>query len=127
MRQKSLGEQKRRIWFLDQYRNPHETTFTVGEVLKWFEQNNIDYINSIPKISLGERFNANDGLFEPHDRGSPLHHLLCQLGWIFTEGKEGGFFIMIGRKQCVISGQPQIYPNDEEEVLCHERQIKSAN
>ena len=100
MRQKSLGEHKRRVWFLDQYRNPHETTFTVGEVLNWFEQNNIDYVNSIPKISLDQRFNVKERLFETLDRGTPLHHLLCQVGWIFTEGKEGGFFITIGRKRC---------------------------
>ena len=98
LRNKSLGEEKKHIWFMDQYKNPHEEKFSVDEVLKWFRQNNIEHINSIPKIRLGDRFTAGDRLFEPHDPGGPLDHLFCQLGWMFTQGKEGGFFITIGRK-----------------------------
>jgi ubiquinone/menaquinone biosynthesis C-methylase UbiE len=98
MRQKSLGEEKRRIWLMDQYRNPHDTTFTVGEVLKWFRQNNIEYVNSIPKIRLDDQLSPNDRLFGPQNPGSQLDHLLCQLGWIFSQGREGGFFITVGRK-----------------------------
>jgi len=98
MRQKSLGEEKKRIWFADQYKHPHEDKFTVGDVLSWFEKNKIEYINSIPKIKIGDQFNRTDQLFEPHQPGGLLDHLLCQLGWIFTQGKEGGFYITIGRK-----------------------------
>jgi len=101
MRQRSLGEEKRHIWFMDQYKNPHEKKFTVGEVLNWFQKNDIEYVNSVPKINLAEHFTGNDRLFEWHDPGSPLDHLLRQLGWILTEGKEGGFFIIIGRKKMV--------------------------
>ena len=98
MRQKSLGEEKKTIWFRDQYENPHEEKFAVGEVLKWFQQNNIEYMNSISKIRLGAQSTLGDQLFEPHDPGGALDHFLCQLGWIFTKGREGGFFITIGRK-----------------------------
>jgi ubiquinone/menaquinone biosynthesis C-methylase UbiE len=98
MRQKSLGEGKKRVWFMDQYRNPHDEKFTVGEVLKWFKENNIYYVNSVPKISLRDQFSGNELLFESHDPGSSLDHLLCQLGWIFTKGREGGFFLTIGKK-----------------------------
>jgi ubiquinone/menaquinone biosynthesis C-methylase UbiE len=98
MRQKSLGEGKKRVWFMDQYRNPHDEKFTVGEVLKWFKDNNISYVNSVPKISLKDQFSGNEQLFKSHDPGSFLDHLLCQLGWIFTKGREGGFFLTIGKK-----------------------------
>jgi SAM-dependent methyltransferase len=98
LRQQSLGEEKKYIWFMDQYKHPHEDKFSVGDVLKWFQQNNIVYINSIPKIKVSDQFTQSDRLFEPHDPGNPLEHLLCQFGWIFTEGREGGFFITIGRK-----------------------------
>jgi ubiquinone/menaquinone biosynthesis C-methylase UbiE len=98
MRQNSLGEEKKRIWFMDQYKNPHEEKFSVGQVLRWFQQNRIVYINSIPKISVGGMFTSTTRLFERHNPGTPLDHFLCQLGWIFTQGKEGGFFITIGRK-----------------------------
>ncbi len=98
MRQQETGEEKKRIWFMDQYAHPHEDTFTVDEVLDWFRNHKIEYINSIPKIRLSDQFQPKDRLFEPHDPGSRLDHLLCQLGWIFTKGKEGGFYITIGRK-----------------------------
>lgn len=98
MRQKSLGSDKKRIWFLDQYKNPHEVKISVGQVLAWFRKNNIAYINSVPKIRLGDRFTANDQLFEPHDPGMALENLFCQLGWALTQGREGGFFVTIGKK-----------------------------
>lgn len=99
MRQKSLGEEKKRIWFMDQYKNPHEDKFKVDDVISWFRQNNIEYINSIPKIRLGEHFTTKDDLFKPRSPGSRIEHLLCELGWIFSQGKEGGFYITIGRKR----------------------------
>ena len=99
MRQKTMGGEKKKIWFMDQYRNPHEEKFTVGKVLRWFEQNDIEYINSIPKIKWGDRLTAEEQIFEPHDPGSILNNVLCQLSWIFTEGREGGFFITIGRRR----------------------------
>jgi SAM-dependent methyltransferase len=98
MRQRSLGEEKRGIWFMDQYRNPHDSTFTVGEVLEWFQQNDIEYINSVPKIKLSDQLSGNDRLFEPQNPGTSLDHFLCQLGWILSKGTEGGFFITVGRK-----------------------------
>lgn len=99
MRQRSLGEDKKQIWFLDQYQNPHEEKFGVGEVLEWFHRNNIEYINSIPKINLSDRLTVEERLFERHDPGTRLDHLLSQLSWIFTTAREGGFFITIGRKR----------------------------
>ncbi len=98
MRQKSMGEEKKLIWFMDQYRNPHEQDVTVDAVLDWFEQNKIEYVNSIPKIRLRDRFTPSERLFEPRVPGGSLDHWLCQLGWIFSQGREGGFFITIGRK-----------------------------
>lgn len=100
IRQKSMGKEKKHIWFIDQYKNPHEDKFTVDKVLNWFQQNDIEYVNSVPKIRLlGEQCTPSDRLFEQCDPGSRLNHLLCQLGWIFSQGREGGFFITIGRKR----------------------------
>jgi SAM-dependent methyltransferase len=99
MRQESLGKEKKRIWFLDQYCHPHEEKFGVEQVLDWFRRNNIEYVNSIPKINLAERFTLVERLFEKHDPGTKVSHILSQLGWIFTQPREGGFFITIGRKR----------------------------
>ena len=36
----------RRAWFMDQYRNPHESLHTLDEVLGWFEQNGIRFVRA---------------------------------------------------------------------------------
>lgn len=99
MSDESIGERKKRVWFLDQYANPHEDKFTVSDVLKWFQQNDIEYVNSVPKIRLADEFAPGDRLFGPHDAGTRLDHFFCQLGWIFSQRREGGFFLTIGRKR----------------------------
>ncbi len=98
-RRRFSDEGKREIWFMDQYRNPHETKHSVDEVLKWFHRNQIDFVNAIPKIALTEDFSGSERLFDPHDVGTRVEHLVRQLSWIFTQGREGGFFLMIGRKK----------------------------
>lgn len=99
MRRKSMGAEKKQIWFMDQYRNPHEDTFTVDDVLQWFRENGIEYVNSIPKVRFGEDFRTTDRLFEPRDPGARWERVACQLRWILTQGREGGFFITFGRKK----------------------------
>jgi SAM-dependent methyltransferase len=98
-RRRFSDPEKREVWFMDQYRNPHETRHTVGEVLTWFKENDIEFLNSVPKITLTEDFTVSEKLFEPHDRGTRIEHVLRQLSWIFTKGREGGFFLMVGRKR----------------------------
>lgn len=99
MRQRSLGKEKKRTWFLDQYRNPHEQKFSVNDVLIWFSVNNIEYVSSIPRISMAQPPTAVEELFEKRNHGTAFENLLFQLAWIFTTGREGGFFITIGRKE----------------------------
>jgi SAM-dependent methyltransferase len=99
LRQRGLGAEKKRVWFLDQYRNPHEDTFTVDDVLGWFAASGIDYVNAVPKIAPFERLAADERLFEARAPGSRVAHRLAELGWIFTKGAEGGFFILIGQKR----------------------------
>ncbi len=40
---------KRRSWFMDQYKNPHESKHTVGEVLGWLERIGFEFVHAIPK------------------------------------------------------------------------------
>jgi SAM-dependent methyltransferase len=98
MRQKTLGADKKQIWWMDQYQNPYEVKISVGEVLAWFRKNGIEYVNSIPKIRLGEGFSVGERLFQTRHPGTPVENWLCQLGWILTQEREGGFFITIGKK-----------------------------
>jgi SAM-dependent methyltransferase len=98
LRRKDLSEERKLIWFMDQYKHPHESTHTIEEVLRWFKKNNVHYLNSIPKIVIGERFCEKERLFAPHRAGGKLQHFLKQVSWMFSQGREGGYFIVIGRK-----------------------------
>ena len=99
LRRHRLDEDKRRIWLMDQYYHPHEQVFTVDDVLTWFARNDIEYLNSIAKISLSDPLTAAEQLWEPHDPGTSFDHLLSQLKWVFTAAEEGGLFLTIGRKR----------------------------
>jgi SAM-dependent methyltransferase len=98
LRVRTLSEVRRRAWFMDQYKNPHESKHTIGEVLRWFDQAGVEFVNGIPKPSVLESFSPDEALFRPHSRGTALDHVIVQFKMLLGGGREGGFFIMIGRK-----------------------------
>ena len=97
LRDRNANDVKKHTWFMDQYKNPHESKHTIGEIQQWFESSGFEFINSIPK-SAGERFAEDEKLFEPNPKGPKFDHLMVQFGDLVTGGKDGGFFIMIGRR-----------------------------
>lgn len=99
MRRKDVDQSKKEIWFADQYRNPHESWHDVDEVLGWFSAANVKFLSAVPVISRslnGEE--AGLHLFAEHPRGSRPEHILRQLAWMFTIGREGGLFVLVGEK-----------------------------
>ena len=90
---------KARSWYLDQYAHPHESRHSVDEVLGWFADNNIDFLQCVPGLRFGEQLEPNGALFASRPRGSRIERLLTQLAWMFTIGREGALFDMIGRKR----------------------------
>lgn len=85
-------------WIKDQYMHPVESTHTFDEILKWFDKNNIEFINSIPKVSLFN--NHEEGIFDKGSRATFLERLLTQIFMIFGRfGSEGAIFILIGKKK----------------------------
>lgn len=99
LRQGGMSDSKRRAWFADQYRHPHESKHTFGEVLEWFDKNDVDFVRGVPAMRPEDDGLGGASLFEPQPRGSKLEHFLVESMEIFAAGqKEGGFFIMIGRK-----------------------------
>ena len=56
-------------WIRDQYEHPVESLHTLDEVLKWFDDNNIEFINSIPKC---DDENNEEFLFEKTHKGTFL-------------------------------------------------------
>jgi SAM-dependent methyltransferase len=98
LRESGLNAARRRAWFQDQYKNPHESKHTIDEVLRWFDSGGFDFISSIPRTDGGE-VNAEHRLFEPHPRGSALDRMGAQMRMLLAGGQDGGLFVMIGRKR----------------------------
>ena len=97
LREVQLNEPRRRAWFMDQYKHPHESQHSFGEVLRWFDQCGIEMLNSIPKCRPFKRVTAAENLFGRHSAGWPLGRALVQLKMALAD-REGGFYVMIGRK-----------------------------
>ena len=99
LRKPDLSADKRKAWYADQYRHPHESKHTFGEVLHWFDEQGLRFVRGIPALRPDDDGLDGDSLFEPQLRGTALEHFIVQAGEIFAAGqKEGGFFIMIGQK-----------------------------
>ncbi len=90
-----ISDKKKYAWFKDQYQNPLETKHTYSEVIGWFKENNIEYLNSIPFD-----FNFNNKLFSKQKRKSKYKIFFDELSLItnLRQIYEGGFFVMIGKK-----------------------------
>lgn len=93
-----VDDAKKRIWFADQYQNPYESRHTQDEVLEWFAAAGFEFVNAMPKPVPFARFSPNEPLFHTHSPGSRLSRVLAQLQ-MGLQGREGGFFVMIGRKK----------------------------
>ncbi|HEY0646838.1 class I SAM-dependent methyltransferase [Phenylobacterium sp.] len=87
---------RREAWLRDQYRHPEEHRHTVGEVLRWFRDEDVEFVRAYPSAQL--RDEAPDDLFAAQPDAWPPERWLAQLGWIGSLGHEGGLFIMVGRR-----------------------------
>lgn len=86
------------IWIKDQYYNPHETWHTIDEVLSWFAESGIEYLNCSPPI-LGTDGEDAKNLFARTDSSDTYRRIITQLSWLGTIAREGSLFDVIGRKQ----------------------------
>jgi carbamoyltransferase len=90
---------KREAWFQDQYCHPHETCHTLDEVLGWMEEDGVDFVNSIPKPEVGPVLAPDERLFAPRPAGTVFSRFLSQMADVGSGYREGGFFIIIGRRR----------------------------
>ena len=92
----NLSDSKKYAWYRDQYQNPKEFSYKFNEILEWFNENNIKYLSSIPFHGFDEKFQ----LFKENKKPNNLKILLKEFSMTFDldQIKEGGFFIMVGRK-----------------------------
>jgi hypothetical protein len=89
---------KAEIWIKDQYYNPHETWHSIDEVMDWFRENQVDYLNCDPPI-LGAANGGNENMFAPTDPKSNMHRVLTQLSWLTSISSEGALFVLVGRRK----------------------------
>lgn len=99
VRNKNYTEARKRAWFMDQYKHPHESKHSYEEVLRtWFDANGFEFLSGIPKPDLGA-FTPQEQLFEAHDPGTKATRWMTEMGLAMKLGDAGGLFIMIGRKK----------------------------
>ena len=90
------NEEERKAWIRDQYIHPIESLHTIDNVLKWFNKNDIEFINSIPSSNFES---DDDNLFSKKSKGDLYSRVTNQLSMIFNNlGSDGGLFIVIGKK-----------------------------
>ena len=78
IRKEQWSEERKNIWFRDQYEHPHEKDYGQTILLKWFKEENLQLVGSIPKFS-GININYNSKL-------------------LFKYGSQGGLYIFVGKK-----------------------------
>jgi len=84
-------------WIRDQYEHPVESLHTLDEVLYWFDDNNIEFISSIPQC---ENESYEKSLFKKKSKGSFLSRYFSQITMLLNGlGSDGGLFIVIGKKK----------------------------
>ena len=96
-RTRILDERKREIWTRDQYFNPHETWHSIDNVLNWFVEERIEYLNCRPPIcDTDGEWDA--GMFDKTSPGTWYQRVVTQLSWLNSIAREGAVFDVIGRK-----------------------------
>jgi SAM-dependent methyltransferase len=98
LRDRGLSQGRQAAWFADQYQHPHESKHTIGEVLGWFDENGLEFVNAVPSATPFASPLGGQNLFEPTDRGNTWDHFIMQMKQIISIGREGGLFVMIARK-----------------------------
>jgi 2-polyprenyl-3-methyl-5-hydroxy-6-metoxy-1,4-benzoquinol methylase len=98
VRKRIRDQRKADIWIKDQYYNPHESWHSIDEVLGWFKENDIEYLNTSPPI-LGTAAETTHDLFAKSEPGDAYQRVVTQLSWLGTIAREGALFDVIGRKK----------------------------
>ena len=94
-----ISDEERKSWIKDQYFHPIESLHTLDEVLEWFDNNDIEYINSIPSCDF-ELSQDYSNLFKKNSVGSFYSRIINQFSMIFNRlGSDGGLFVVIGKKK----------------------------
>jgi SAM-dependent methyltransferase len=97
-----------KAWFMDQYRNPHESKHTLGEAIGWLAPAGFELASTVPHTRAFRSFSEDDRLFGREEPGSRLERWMVELGMIASGSREGGFFVVVGRKRTGGTGQKSV-------------------
>lgn len=92
-------QRKADIWIKDQYFNPHETWHSIDEVMEWFKENDVEYLNCSPSILGTDSEEVPEKLFAKTAPGSRYKRLITQLSWLTTIAREGALFDVVGSRK----------------------------
>lgn len=92
-------KERARGWWNDQYNHPHESSHMLGEVLKWFKEKNIEYVQAVPPLNPFKKEDLEiAGVWNSANESYPCLPLrMLQLIWLFKTQKEGGYWLTFGR------------------------------
>ncbi|MCH8003555.1 MAG: class I SAM-dependent methyltransferase [Nanoarchaeota archaeon] len=93
-------KERARGWWNDQYLHPHESVHTIGEVLKWFKKNDIEYYQTIPSLNFFDEGDMEIAGVWNRDNGkypNLIKRAIKQLSWIYKTHREGGYWITFGK------------------------------
>jgi SAM-dependent methyltransferase len=94
----SISQARKRAWYMDQYKNPHESKHTIGEVMGWLRETGFSFIKSVPKTVPLQPFLETEELFVEERPGSWIIRSIVEFGMALTAGRDGGLFIVIARR-----------------------------
>ena len=95
LRDKNISYEKRLTWYRDQYKSPHEISYTIKEVLEWFKEKNLKITKILPLDDLNE----NSDLFKSNNnkiKNFSLKEMMLALN--VSHASEGGLFTIIAEK-----------------------------
>ena len=95
LRDKNISYEKRLTWYRDQYKSPHEISYTIQEVLEWFKEKNLKITKILPLDDLNE----NSNLFKSNNnkiKNFNLKEMMLALN--VSHASEGGLFTIIAEK-----------------------------
>jgi hypothetical protein len=74
------------------------TSYSIDEVLDWMGEDGVEFINSIPRLSVGSTEASDERLFDSREAGSAVSRFLSQAADRGSAGRECGDFLLVGRR-----------------------------
>lgn len=101
IKNKKFSEAAVNSWIQDQYNHPHENSFSISDVLGWFEKNNVEPIAGKPKINDQCLEQIDEHIFKSKKQKifSKFEMVISQIKMNFNLlGTDASLFCLLGKK-----------------------------